>query len=206
MHPGGGQYDCLAIMSSGDCPGHVQLNRNGRIHVLERFDGREADWEPVEWDEYLRADPKGFLHHLEASAGLPAPSTVPAVTPRTLTLRILAAIAATCTKSVEPIEIIPGMIDTSGYGAGPHLESFAAFSAIPRILLAPRGTDYDGQPEYRFWFVWRSEEPILAFEQREGMAWTRHHAVAWPLMDLYAESRRHLLVTALKLLRRVDHV
>ena len=49
---------------------------------------------------------------------------------------------------------------------------------------------------------------VLAFclEQREGLAWTQHHDVGFSTMGLYEESRRHLLVTALKLLRRVDHV
>ncbi|HSH62026.1 MAG TPA: hypothetical protein VK988_20735 [Acidimicrobiales bacterium] len=47
---------------------------------------------------------------------------------------------------------------------------------------------------------------MLALEQREGLAWTPHHNVSFSLMDLYQESRRHLLVTTMKLLRRVDQV
>jgi hypothetical protein len=86
--------------------------------VLERFDGRQPQWEPTEWERYFRGDPREFLGQIEAGAGLPAPRQVPAATPRTLTVRVLAAIARTGVKSVHPIEILPGIVDTSGYGGG----------------------------------------------------------------------------------------
>lgn len=62
------------------------------------------------------------------------------------------------------------------------------------------------RPGTRFWVVLRDDVPVLALEQREGLAWTPHHNVSFSLMDLYQESRRHLLVTTMKLLRRVDQV
>lgn len=205
-HPGGGQSDCLWFLPTTDGPGDLRLNRNGTIQVLERFDGRPADWPPTEWDDYFRADPREFLGRLEGAAGLPSPQQVPAATPRTLTLRVLAAIASTGMKSVHPIEIVPGLTDTSGYGGGPNRTAFESFASIPTELLAAEPDDLFGEPGYRFWFVFRDDVPVLAFEQNQALAWTQHHEVAWPVMDLYAESRRHLLVTALKLLRRVDHV
>ena len=204
-HPGGGQYDCLWLLpAETGSRGSVSLNRNGTIQVLERFDGRPSDWVPTQWDEYFKADPREFLIRLEAGAGMPAPSQLPAATPMTLTLRVLATIAATGVKAVHPIEVVPGMIDTSGYGGGPNEEAFESFSAIPRELRQPRGTHLDG--DYRFWFAYRDDVPVLAFEQSKALAWTQHHNAAVKLMELYAESRRHVLVTALKLLRRVDNV
>jgi len=204
-HPAGGLYDLLWLKPcvSGS-RGSISLNRNGTIQVPDRFDGRPSDWGLTEWDEYFRADPREFLIRLEAAAGLPAPGQLPAATPMTLTLRVLAAIAATGVKSVHPIEIVPGMIDTSGYGGGPNEEAFESFSSIPRELREPSGPYLDG--DYRFWFVYRNDVPVLAFEQSKALAWTQHHDVAWDVMKLYTESRRHVLVTALKLLRRVDHV
>ena len=204
-HPGGGQSDCLWLLPQHDGQGDVRLNRAGTIQVLERFDGRPAQWPPTEWADYLDADPRQFLGRLESAAGLPSPSTVPAATPRTLTLRVLAAIAATAFKTVHPIDIEPGSIDSSGYDGGPN-EQLDAFPAVPAELKRPRPDDFYEQPGYRFWIVNRDETPILAFEQDAGLAWTTHHDTSWDLLDLYTESRRHLLVTALKLLRRVDHV
>ena len=98
-----------------------------------------------------------------------------------------------------------GYIDTSGYGGGPN-DVLDAFLAIPSELRRPKHGDFYGEPGYRFWVILRDGEPILALEQDEGLAWTRHHHTAFPLMTLYEESRRHLFVTALKLLRRVDQV
>ena len=205
-HPGGGQSDCLWLLPNVGATGDVRLNRVGTIQVLERFDGRpEGEWLPTEWDEYLRADPREFLHRLEVAAGLPVPQQVPAATPMTLTYRVLAAIASTAIKSVHPIEIELGYIDTSGYGGGPN-DALASFPAIPTELLRARDDDFYEQPGYRFWIVLRDDVPVLAFEQRHGLAWTPHHDASFSVMGLYEESRRHLLVTALKLLRKVDHV
>lgn len=205
-HPGGGQSDCLWLMPTAGVDGDVRLNRQGTIQVLKRFDGRPADsWGPVEWDDYLRADPHDFLHELEEAAGLPAPAEVPASTPTTLTYRVLAAIASTAVKSVHPIDIQAGYIDTTGYGGGPN-EAFYSFPAIAKELLLPRADDLNGLPGYRFWIVVRDKEPVLGLEQREGLAWTRHHDEPFSVMSLYEESRRHHLVTALKLFQRVDQV
>lgn len=205
-HPGGGQSDCLWILPSTGDTGDIRLNRNGTIRVLERFDGRPADGlRPTEWDEYLRADPRQFLHRLETAAGLRLPQQVPAATPTTLTYRILAAIAATAVKSVHAIEIQPGYIDTAGYGGGPN-EALTVFATIPPEFLRPRDDDLFGEPGYRFWIVRKDDVPVLAVEQREALAWTPHRDVALPLMPLYEASRRHLLVTALELLRWADHI
>jgi hypothetical protein len=205
-HPGGGQYDCLTLVDMDQGPGTIQLNRNGTIQVHQRFDGREPMWRPTEWDEYLRADPREFLHRLEVEAGLPSPSSVPLSTPRTLTLRVLAAIASTAVKSVDPIEITSGMIDTSGYGGGVNEADFEPFTMIPNDLFVPQMYDLDDEVGYRFWFVRRNGVPILAFDQHHGFVWTTHHKTTFELMALYDESRRHLLVTVLKLLRMVDQV
>lgn len=144
-HPAGGQSDCLWFLPTAGDQGDIRLNRHGRIHVLERFDGRPLDaWDPIEWDEYLRADPREFLHRLEVAAGLPEPHQVPVATTSTLTCRVLAAIASTAIKSVHPIEIQPGFIDTAGYGGGPN-EVLDSFSAIPEELRRPREDDFHGQ-------------------------------------------------------------
>ena len=53
----------------------------------------------------------------------------------TLTLRVLATIAATGVKSVHPIEIVPGYIDTSGYGGGPNEEAFDSVEQYPGVAI-----------------------------------------------------------------------
>jgi len=204
--PKGGMSDLLWLSAKSGQGGDVRLNRMGAITVWERFDGRPADaWPETSWDEYLWADPYDFLERLEAAAGLPAPSKVPAATPTTLTYRVLAAIASTAVKSVEPVDIQMGFMDTTDYGNGPN-KALAVFTSISEELLAPGPDDFWGEAGYRFWILVRAGDPVLAFEQEQGRVFTRHHQGPFDLMHLYEESRRHLLVTALKLFRRVDQV
>lgn len=204
-HPGGGLSDCLWILPADGETGDVRLNRNGTIQVLERFDGRPADsWEPTEWEEYLAADPREFLHRLETAAGLPIPQHVPPATATTLTYRLLAAIAATAIKSVHPIEIQLGVFDTSGGGGGRN-EALMHFP-IPAELLWARPDDLFGESGYRFWVVLRDGAPVLALEQHKALAWTAHHDDAISLMDLYKQSRRHLIATALTVVQRIDNI
>jgi hypothetical protein len=155
------------------------------------------------WDQYFRADPRRFLNHLEIKAGLVAPTHVPASTPTTLTYRILAAIAATAIKTVHPIDIQPGLIDSSlGGGPNPALD---LFTAIPAELRQRVPEDLRGQPGYRFWIVHRDDVPILAFEQSHGYAWTQHHPDTIHLTKLHHAAQRHLATTALNLLRAADN-
>jgi hypothetical protein len=204
-HPGGGQSDCLWLLPVVGDQGDVRLNRVGTIQVLERFDGRPADgWRPTEWSEYLFAEPRTFLDRLERAAGLPSPSQVPTATARTLTYRVLAAIAATAFKSVHPIEIQQGYIDSSGYDAGPNrnLDGFP----IDAEHLRAQPDDLFGEARYRFWIVVRDQVPVLAVDQSIAFAWTPHDPTPIELMALFKRSRRHVLTTTLEVLRRIDNM
>lgn len=204
-HPGGGQSDCLWLLPLVGENGDVRLNRVGTIQVLGRFDGRPVDdWRPTDWNEYLFAEPRGFLDRLERSAGLPSPAQVPSATPRTLTFRLLAAIATTAFKSVHPIEIQQGFIDSSGYDAGPN-SNLDGFPIDPARLRA-RPDDFFDEARYRFWIVVRDGVPVLAIDQADAVAWTSHQDTPIELMTLYKQSRRHLLTTTLEVLRRIDNI
>ena len=134
---------------------------------------------------------------------MPTPSHVPGSTPRTLTYRLLAAIAATAFKSVHPIEIQQGFVDSSGYDAGPN-PSLDGFPIDPERLRA-QPDDFFGEARYRFWIVVRDEVPVLAVDQADAFAWIPHDSSPIQVMRLYEGSRRHLLTTALEVLRRVDN-
>lgn len=202
-HPGGGLSDCLWLLPAVGDQGDVRLNRNGTIQILERFDGRPPDgWGPVEWSEYLFAEPRAFLGRLEHAAGLTPSSQVPAATPRTLTYRVLAAIAATGFKTVRPIEIEQGYIDTSGYGCGPNpnLDVFP----IDNERLRGGPDDLLDEARYRFWIVVRDHVPVVAIDQADAVAWVARDVERVDLMSLYEKTGRSVVITALELLRRVE--
>jgi hypothetical protein len=202
--PCSGQYDCLTITSATGVKGHIDLNREGRIHLLQRFDGEPGDQrEPIEWDEYLQADPRAFLDELERAAGLPTPTHVPPSTARTLTYRVLAALAATAFKSVHPIEIQPGYW-ANDLGSGPNA-ALDSFPAIPDELPRSERDDPHGTAGSRFWVVLRDHVPILAFEEDEGMAWTPHFDDSVDVEDLFNRSRRNVLVVTIELLQMADN-
>lgn len=199
-HPGGGQYDVLWIRSEGEHVLEIVLNRVGTIQVHGRLDGRPVEWEPTTWIEYLAADPRDFLERLEAAAGWPAPSQVPASTPETLTYRVLAALAATGAKTIDPIVIGLGYIDTSGCGGGPndYLEQFR----LPEELAGRRDGDLFDEPGYRFWIPVRGEEPLMTIEQSTATAWFPGSAEPTDLRAVYNASGKEPAVVAAELLKR----
>lgn len=200
-HPGGGQYDCLTITTPNCHGGAIELNRHGTIQIRERFDEQPETSDPITWDDYLRADPRQFLHYLEHAAGLQAPAQVPAATPMTLTYRVLATIAATSMKSVHPIDIQSGYLDSAD-GSYPNRD-LDQFPTIPDLLRQPQDRDPFGQPGYRFWIVRRDGSPILAIEQQKGHAWTTSRPSPVDLHAAYRSAGRNVLVVAAELFRNI---
>ncbi|MEX5255073.1 TY-Chap2 family putative peptide chaperone [Kocuria arenosa] len=114
-HPGGGQYDCLAIRAERGVD--IDLNRVGRIHVHSVQGGGTLEWEPVKWSTFLAWDPREFIALLEKHVRLPHVDDLPPTTPRVLSYRVLAAFARLHALGV-PVEISMSTSDTSGMGGG----------------------------------------------------------------------------------------
>lgn len=179
----------------------VRLNRNGTIQIHGRADGgRELNWPPTEWIEYLSADPKDFVERLERSAGWPAPGQVPPSTPITLTYRVLAALAGFGSKTVHPIWIEQGYIDTSGYGGGPN-EMLRRFT-IPEALTAVRPDDFYNEPGYRFWIPVRDDTPLAAIEQTSATAWFLDGPASLDLTASYRSMAKEPALVAAAVLQR----
>lgn len=192
-HPGGGQYDCLTLASSEHDPPTpmFQLNRRGSLQVHRTAQGEEIDDPPrFTWLDYLSSEPYTFLRRLEDLARLASPETVPASTPASLTLRLIAAITSTGVLSVHPVEIHSGFLDSSGSWAGPRDDLFVAFPPAQAARRKRLAGDPLGVPEYRFWFVTIDDGPVLAFEAT-GRCWNSL-GDEFDVMGLYEGSRRRL--------------
>ncbi|WBQ04463.1 TY-Chap2 family putative peptide chaperone [Kribbella sp. CA-293567] len=194
-HPGGGQYDVLALRSIAGLD--IMLNRSGTIQVHSRHDHGVCDWEPTEWIDYLRNEPREFMRRLEVAAGLPSVAMVPASTPATLVYRVIAGIAATSFMTVRPIEIEPGYVDTSGYGGGPA--SWLDMFPVSGSLRRPLTDDPFGESGYRFWMCKRPGL-MLAFETSSGSAWATTGTPV-DLMQTYQSVDRDIDALALTVMR-----
>lgn len=205
-HPTGGMYDCLTIVDGANGSGvDIQLNRNGRIHILGTASTRPGVvWEPTEWFEYMSSDPREFLGRLERAAGLPAPPQVPASPPRSLTYRVLAAVAVTSFMTVHPIEIESGYIDASGEGGSHRNADLDLFAAIPTELRRPKPEDVLGVAEYRFWIVERRGVPIVAIEQDSATSWCQHRDDGFDIAREYRAANRDLFRVVASLLAFAD--
>lgn len=196
--PGGGQNDCLCIWPSTEGPGDVRLNRSGTISVQAPFDGSTSDVYAKTWTDHLAQDPREALQELEEAAGLKPPVSVPPSTPMTLTLRVLAAIAASAYRTVHPVEIEHGVIEGETNG-----DAFAAFPGIHDDLQTSSSA-WHGHHGYRYWFVLRDAVPVLAFEQSEGHVWTSKNKARVNLLDGYRSGDRSALALATDLVGLVE--
>jgi len=188
-HQGGGTADALTLLRPGRAmsDGAISLNRVGSAH-FNSFVG-EPDLESWQdfWAAYAAArDPRSVVIELERRAGLRPPTAVPASTPQSLTYRVIAAILVTTVFGRVSHECRNGMDDNSGMGGTTRRdELFAPFPEARSRAADDKPGDWCGEPAYRFWFIQRAGEPILALEPRSGLVWNRAElrhdlAVLWP--------------------------
>jgi hypothetical protein len=117
-----------------------------------------------------------------------------------LTYRVLAALTAIGTKTINPIFVGQGYIDSSGYGGGPNglLDRFV----LPGEVARPREDDPFGQPGYRFWLPVRGEEPLMVIEQSTATAWFLDSSDSIDLRASYISNAKEPALVAAELLRR----
>lgn len=191
-HPGGGQYDCLAIYRRGTDPfegPHLDLNRLGSAHIWISGQADPRTWDNF-WVEYLAApDPDPLICDLETQFDLTAPEHTPPTTPEVLVYRIIAeALGAQCWGR-RPYSFQNAYLDTSGYGAGPDEAVFGAFPTASERRRVVETDDLYEVSEYRFWQLSRAGQPVALLEV-SGHAFRADGTLK--LMELYQSVGRRL--------------
>jgi hypothetical protein len=176
-HPGGGQYDCLAIRSERGV--HIDLNRVGRIHIHSSQGEETLGWEPVEWSTFLAWDIRKFIALLEQRVELPHVNALPPTTPRVLSYRVLAAFARLHAFGI-PVEISMSTIDTSGMGGG-RASWLADYPNVERLT--------SDQP-FGFWHA-KSKDTEFVIEAEPAILHRRNGATV-VLPDRYNKDARNL--------------
>jgi hypothetical protein len=185
-HPGGGQYDCLSLLTGpGDNPTTlIGLNRHGRMHVLQA-----SGFEPIGWETLLRErDPHASIKRLETAAGLSHPSPAPPSSPAALTFRVIARVLASLVDVKQPWDARNEQLDSSGGDGGPrgYLQDFPRAAELAQVR---RPDDVCQTPGYRFWALLQAEHPVAILDT-DGHVHLRGEQHDLP--DLYVRSGRSL--------------
>lgn len=184
-HPGGGQYDCLALaderaFAAGPL---IDLNRDGSLQVHRPVSRTISTWADV-----LAADnPHDVVKALEVSAEL-RPSGGP-TTPRTLVYRVIARVLAGLVDDKHRWDARSDAEDRSDDKGGPRgfLDLFP--SAQAAAARAPR-LGWWLEPQSHFWALTRDDEPVVLLDVR-GRLHTRSGS-AVDLMESYRANGAHL--------------
>lgn len=197
--PGGGQYDCLAIVGPDSSDNrYIELNRSGRIHIhpeaSPRFD--RGAWNinfPIEWQlEQEQTDRRAVPRFLEAAMGGPVPSRTPTTTRKTLTYRMIYHLLLLAINEPNDWEV-----RNSAPGSSP---SFSV--KVPDYFadIASAGTSLvhyakEAKQKRAFWAVLRDGLCVGLLQENA----TLHRPNAGPIdvMDTYNAHRRDILGTSL---------
>lgn len=145
MHPGGGQYDVLAVWDHDPL---VLINRQGSIHARLQGSGDTTSWMPR--DDWLGActTPGGvrrLARDVLEACGYPPPAKCPRTKPQVLGYRVLAALVTTQLFERPRWDVRSQYVDSSGaWGSGP----------LGRLPFA----ELEGVPQDELWVVRRGDE------------------------------------------------
>lgn len=180
-HPGGGQYDVLAVRSDRGC--QIMLNRAGTIQVHGREDGQEPNWAPTAWELVVGGGFRDVVIQLERAAGLAAVDRLPTSSAAVLVYGTLSALANLQAFST-PIEIVMGALDTSGYGAG-RAAWLRDYDEIQSHVENASGPKESG---FNYWQA-TSDRIRVAFDKTTGQAWSPSGATLNLMTTYDAKSR-----------------
>lgn len=186
-HPGGGQYDCLTIFRDGQSI--ASLNRSGDFTPFHRFQeqiGGDQIWLPCMSEDGFA----NVLNKLSSALGLDIPMQLPKTSTEVLIYRVIAGSLACSFLDKVPLGCRNGQLDSSGgEDQGAREVWFKAFpSACAERNLLNRSESPLGNPNYRFWFLLRQNQPVLALCMN-GISHTMA-GLTTDLADLYRRRRR----------------
>jgi hypothetical protein len=198
MHPGGGQYDVLAVFA----PPHdkartiLMLNRAGtmQVHQNDGLNGVPDMMMIGTWSDALSArSPHAVIKQIEDVAHLDVVVKAPSSTPRALAYRFIATLLTMTVNDRHSWDARNEFIDSSGdwWPGDAELHGFVEgfpearrdFSSTPELGLWH-------EPESHFWAVLRDQVPV-AIVSIEGRVYRAEHH--YDLVDEYAANERRML-------------
>lgn len=185
MHPGGGMYDCLALMKPGGESPDVQLNRVGSLHVLSSRDFH------LSWSEVFRdPSPHATVKAIESAARIKLDGPRSSSTPRTLVYRFISTLLKMQIQDRHTWDARNEFFDSSHS----NVENFRGYldrfpAAAEAARSAPR-LGLPGEPQCHSWAILRDEEPV-AIISTEGVLY--RDSETFDLMVEYRASERSIM-------------
>ena len=192
MHPGGGQYDCLALYTI-DQELIAYLNRCGRFTPWATLRDKGVAPESAEaWDIWreVRNDhkPVELVDGICKRIGLAVPAKLPSSTAPILVYRFIAEFLSWTVCQPQNWECRSGFLDSSGWGGGVREQLFETFDEARTRLECREKYDLSENPAYRFWFILREGEPVLCLETT-GIVWNLN-GESMELLRAYRKEKR----------------
>lgn len=198
MHPGGGQYDVLAVFAPPyDAAGaRVMLNRAGtmQVHAHDGHNGVPDIALIGTWADALSArSPHAVIKQIEDVAQLNALTKAPSSTPRALAYRFIATLLTTAVNDRHHWDARNEFIDSSRdwWPGDPEINGF--MDAFPEVQHDFASTPEIGiwhEPESHFWAILRDQIPV-AVVSIEGRLYRQDRH--FDLVDEYANHGRRML-------------
>ena len=169
MHPGDGQYDCLALYTV-EQELIAYLNRPGRFTPWATL--REKGVGPASagpwdvWQEVRRdCEPVELVDGICSRIGMAVPTKLPSSTAPILVYRFIAEFLSWTVCRPQRWECRSGFLDSSGWGGcGIREQFFDAFDSARKRLENREKNDLLENSAYRFWFTLRDGDPVLCLE------------------------------------------
>jgi len=190
-HPGGGQYNCLVLMTKGRYSGFgIDVNRGGSVHVHRGAFGLDDETiSHSNWlDKMMKLESSNFLDQISREIGIDVPQKLPTSTPATITFRYITEFLTHAIGRMERWNCLNGYEDTSGYGSGKREHLFAHFKGITKFNNPSIKDPFYGEDAYHHWFLVKGDDPKLCIGAN-GLLYktdgSRHF-----LAHLYQEKKR----------------
>jgi len=184
-HPGGGQYDCLSLVTiNGSLTSVLGVNRGGSVHVHKG----KAPQSWSDWTDRMLDRPQKFLDQICQAMGMTVPKKLPKTTATTVAFRYITDFLPHAIGQLEQWECRNGFLDTSGYDGGKRENWFNRFPSITPGKMSEQLAHGKLDPAYGYWFLLRDGEPMLCIDLNGRLH--KPNGEAYDLLSIYSKHRR----------------
>ncbi len=190
-HPGGGLYDCLALLTKKPSPKFaISITRGGSLHIHKEAFGLDggmvsySDW----LDRMLREPPQTLLDSIADETRMKIPAKLPPSQPATLIYRYIAEFLTHSIGTLDYWECRNGFEDSSGSVGGIRQEFFDMFPDLQNEDNLRCGPMMYDSYAYNYWFLLKNQEPMLCMDTSGRMYFRSASSVE--LTKLYRRNRK----------------